>query len=1243
MAFKIIKENTSNIWRHEDTTLSNKDLILSEGFFKFTGDIFELFSQAGGSLRTSVLTNIEVIDETDTGTPETFTTPLNLTTRLKALDYPFFNEAAASGAVDSVFGRTGAVVAILNDYTSSLVNNTSIVAGATVSNALNTLSGQVTGFVNISGTPVNNQFAVWINATDIKGIPEMTFDGTDFIIGDSNGILTIRGSTGFSEIFSSNRFDFETNEGIRLNTIGKSSATNFVPSSVGITTLTAPTLSGTIPLTVNGAAAGADGAITVSVGLGDMLLGIAQTVTANKIFDDNTFLLDDSDSIFNLILGSTSTITSTDKKLTFDVNDANRTLIISGDATVNGINTGDQTITLTGDVTGSGTGSFTTTISTNVVTLDKLLQVSPLTFIGRSTLGIGNIEVLTGTQATNLLNVFTSVDKGLVPLSGGGTTVFLNADGTFTIPPGTGLFNIIEDLTPQLGGNLDVNDFKLVDGGAQTTGLKVRTNIFNDVLIDKPNGLAVNGLIRLSASTTAFTTFATILATNLTSSRTFNLPDAAGTFALLSDLSSVNIVNSLSDFDALISGSTAGIWLINTNFALDASKVIPADVTFEFNNARINLATFDLTGNNTIINAEPKHIFENTGSMLGTWIVQEAYPQWFGAVGDGVTDDITAINKTLQLKNVKAIKGTYLITSSIVLSSDVTFIGEEGTVFTGITANAVPYFDLDATLSNVILKDFKIDASARPDSGSAGGQISSHTNNNIDNLKLINIEIDASGLNNSGMSFDSSTGGLITDIQIRDCKITLTGANVYGIRLEKPAKGIFIENNFFTLTSASSFNAITVYEDGTDFFIKDNNVFLSGHSGIAISPGTFGSIIGNRVHGITNANEAGIEVEWKTEHGDFTTSDVTVVGNVIDNCYYGIFVTKRDQVIPDQVANISISSNTITNTSFVGISINFLDNGTISDNVIEDALTGIFLSQSTFLNVTDNVIKCSNTGVLLVTGNENINIQCNNISISGDFDGIHLQGLGSNYNISNNILNFTGGITNSAFRIGVGDQGTVANNIVIGAVLNSIRLGTITNFKFTNNTFENATTFIISGATNDYWRNTDIPNSLFELNGAVIRIDGGDAQTTVVTIYNDTTADQSASMTADIDFHLWDNNTRISTPQGRIGVIGSSIGDQNQEAGGRLGFYTNIASLASPVITLAMIIDEVQNVTMLKDLKVDGVLSTGGFTVAGLPTGTVGDRAYVTDATAPTYAATLTGGGAVTVPVFYNGTAWISA
>lgn len=65
--------------------------------------------------------------------------------------------------------------------------------------------------------------------------------------------------------------------------------------------------------------------------------------------------------------------------------------------------------------------------------------------------------------------------------------------------------------------------------------------------------------------------------------------------------------------------------------------------------------------------------------------------------------------------------------------------------------------------------------------------------------------------------------------------------------------------------------------------------------------------------------------------------------------------------------------------------------------------------------------------------------------------------------------------------------------------------------------------------------------------------------------------------------------------------------------------------------------------TSITKTILQGVVSTAKtYTVATLPAGVLGDRTIVIDATTPTYLGTLTGGGAVKCPVFYNGTAWVS-
>jgi hypothetical protein len=101
-------------------------------------------------------------------------------------------------------------------------------------------------------------------------------------------------------------------------------------------------------------------------------------------------------------------------------------------AATGGIADGDK-----GDITVSSSGAVWT-IDAAAVTNVKLADVSTATLKGRTTAGSGSPEDLTGTQATALLDTFTGALKGLVPASGGGTTNFLRADGTFAAPPGGG-------------------------------------------------------------------------------------------------------------------------------------------------------------------------------------------------------------------------------------------------------------------------------------------------------------------------------------------------------------------------------------------------------------------------------------------------------------------------------------------------------------------------------------------------------------------------------------------------------------------------------------------------------------------------------------------------------------------------------------------------------------------------------------------------------------------------------------
>jgi hypothetical protein len=125
---------------------------------------------------------------------------------------------------------------------------------------------------------------------------------------------------------------------------------------------------------------------------------------------------------FDATLTHNGTLTA-GRTLTLNLNDAARTVSLSGNltvpsaATVSGTNTGDQTITLTGDVTGSGTGSFAATLANTAVTPGSYTSAN-ITVDAK-----GRI-----TAAANGSGGISDGDKGDITVSGSGATWTIDND-----------------------------------------------------------------------------------------------------------------------------------------------------------------------------------------------------------------------------------------------------------------------------------------------------------------------------------------------------------------------------------------------------------------------------------------------------------------------------------------------------------------------------------------------------------------------------------------------------------------------------------------------------------------------------------------------------------------------------------------------------------------------------------------------------------------------------------------------
>ncbi|MGH9877705.1 MAG: hypothetical protein ACRD5H_08710, partial [Nitrososphaerales archaeon] len=182
-----------------------------------------------------------------------------------------------------------------------------------------------------------------------------------------------------------------------------------------------------------------------------------------------------SDSKVSMFEGGTQ-VGSVARRLDFDASDFNVTEDSVNDQFDVALNYGTAagTVCEGNDARLSDTRTPTdNTVSTvkvqdDAITNAKLANMATSTFKGRTAAGTGDPQDLTSAQATALLDTFTPTLKGLAPASGGGTTTFLRADGSWASPPGgtTGFYNA-EDQT----GLTDVD--KINNAFANTARRKV--------------------------------------------------------------------------------------------------------------------------------------------------------------------------------------------------------------------------------------------------------------------------------------------------------------------------------------------------------------------------------------------------------------------------------------------------------------------------------------------------------------------------------------------------------------------------------------------------------------------------------------------------------------------------------------------------------------------------------------------------------------------------------------------------
>lgn len=219
---------------------------------------------------------------------------------------------------------------------------------------------------------------------------------------------------------------------------------------------------------------------------------------------------------------------------------------------------------------------------------------------------------------------------------------------------------------------------------------------------------------------------------------------------------------------------TNTVFVIQYDYTLTENVTIPARCTLEFDGGSIS-GTYTITGNKTVLSADIVKIFSSETIISGTWDAAEAYPEWFGAKGDGVTDDTNAIQSTIENFVVCLLSTNYKLGHALRIEHDVIlrgtkdaelFVDNTGVLILNTENFIVESFKIKSNVNNYTNNIIEVGRKTR-----TPGVNGFKTKKLIQNI-IIQIPYDASYRDSVGiLLYDTNNLGLY-DVLVNNCYIS---------------------------------------------------------------------------------------------------------------------------------------------------------------------------------------------------------------------------------------------------------------------------------------------------------------------------------------------------------------------------------------------------------------------------------------------------------------------------------------
>lgn len=367
------------------------------------------------------------------------------------------------------------------------------------------------------------------------------------------------------------------------------------------------------------------------------------------------------------------------------------------------------------------------------------------------------------------------------------------------------------------------------------------------------------------------------------------------------------------NFKEVVEAQTDGntIFVIKYDFTLTDNVTIPTNCVLEFDGGSVS-GEYTITGANTGIQGGLAKIFNTNVSFAGTWNVVEAYPEWFGAVGNEIADDTNSIQNSINIaKKVLFDSKTYLVSSDISLRTNTIIEGNGATLKSQslITILNVEGTEIDR-LKNVVIRNISL-STVNNSLNTINGSINCSY---ADNIFINNVRI----LKDSTISQSSAIYlEKISNINISNCYVS----GFY--------KGIFIKDGYNIKIAGNELHSADIPQKWTD-----------NHSGISVDSSNLIRDIHNIAIFDNYLENYSLSISLRYVYGSFISN------NNIINTSFGITI--------DRSTGIKINGN--------HIKIQHTETSGIVDLAIELVHSNCCIVDSNYITSSDNVSK-TNHGI----------------------------------------------------------------------------------------------------------------------------------------------------------------------------------------------------------------------------------------------------------------------------------------